>query len=67
MEKDYQNKWTKENKDSMKLNLPKGYKEKIKELSKERNESVTEWIRKAIEERAEAQRGLFLVDDFNKR
>lgn len=60
MEKDYQNQWTKNNKDSMKLNLPKGYKEMLKQLSEETNQSVTDWIKQAINERAEAQKGLFL-------
>lgn len=67
MEKDYQNQWTKNNKDSMKLNLPKGYKEMLKQLSEETNQSVTDWIKQAINERAEAQKGLFFVEHFNKR
>ena len=64
---DRQYKWTKENRYSINLGLPKAYKEMLKELSAETNQSITQWIQQAIEERAEAQRGLFFVEHFNKR
>lgn len=67
MDKNYQNKWTKENKDRISLNLPKGYKEMLQLVSNETDQSITDWIKQAIEERAEAQKGLFFVEHFNKR
>lgn len=66
MDPNYQNKWTKENKDRISLNLPKGYKEMLQQVSIETNQSITDWIKQAIEERAEAQKGLFFVEHFNK-
>lgn len=46
----YQNDYIAENYDRVNLTLPKGEKERIKELAKEKGLSLNEYIRSAVEE-----------------
>ena len=41
--------WRKANKDRLELVLPKGYKQKIKDVAELNNMSVTEWIVKQVD------------------
>lgn len=42
-------KWRKENYDEIKIRIPKGEREKIKEFAAEKGESLNGFIKKAIE------------------
>jgi len=50
---EYKNKWQAENRERINIVVPKGYKEKIKEVAKKTGESVNSYIKKAIDERIE--------------
>ena len=50
---DYKNKWQAENRERINLVVPKGYKEKIKNLAQKTGESVNGYIKKAVDERME--------------
>ena len=48
---DYKNKWQAENRERINMDVPKGYKEKIKTVAQKTGESVNGYIKKAVDDR----------------